>query len=378
MNAKPLRIGMIVGEASGDVLAEGLLLALQSYYPSLMIEGVLGPRVLALGGQSLYPMESLSMMGFVEPVRQLPSLLKMRRHIINYFLENPPDLFIGVDSPDFTLNVEKRLKKVGVPTVHYVSPSVWAWRKGRIKMIRHAVDLMLVLFPFEADFYRDERVRAVFVGHPLADTIPLAVDQTSARKALNLDTSRPTLAVLPGSRLGEIQHLAPLYLAVVDELRKTIPTLQVVVPLVSPGIRQAFTDLVKETELVLVDGQAQQVMQASDAVLLTSGTATLEAMLCHRPMVVAFKSSWLNSCLIRKFVDIPFFSLPNLLFNRRIVPEYFQEEATVPKLTEALLGFLENVAERELIQAEFLAMHQKLRVQASQRAAETVANMLSK
>lgn len=376
MTAKPLRIGLIVGEASGDVLAEGLLLALQARYPSLSVEGVLGPRVLALGGKTLYPMERLSIMGFIEPLKQLPHLLKMRRHLIRHFLKNPPDVFIGIDSPDFNLGIEKRLKKAGIKTIHYVSPSVWAWRQGRIKTIRAAVDLMLVLFPFEADFYRDQQVPAVFVGHPLADTIPIHVDQAQMRRDLGLSLAHPTLALLPGSRHSEIQYLAPLYVAVVNELRKTIPTLQVIVPMASPNIRQAFTALVNDSDLRLVDGQAQAVMHASDVVLLTSGTATLEAMLCHRPMVVAFKSSWLNAWLIRKLVNIAYFSLPNLLFKRRIVPEFFQEDATVPQLTAAVLAFLQHHAASESIHTEFLSMHQQLRMQASQRAADAVLGIV--
>ena len=376
MSAQSLRVGIIVGEASGDLLGEGLLLAFKQHYPSIIIEGVIGPRLQAMGGHTLYEMEALSMMGFIEPLRHLPRLLMMRHKLIKHFLQNPPDIFIGIDSPDFTLGVEKQLKKAGIKTVHYVSPSVWAWRTGRIKTIKKAVDLMLVLFPFEQNFYQDKQVPAVFVGHPLADAIPMHVDQKAVKQALHLHPELPTLAVLPGSRLSEIKYLAPLYLQVIQRLRKTIPNLQCVVPLASPKIRAAFSEIANGVNVTMIDGDAQKAMQASDVVLLTSGTATLEAMLCHRPMVVAFRSSAVNIWLIRKLVKIPFFSLPNLLFNKKVVPEFLQEDASVENLTHSLLAFFQDHTLSESVQAQFIDMHQTLRMQASQQAAAAVIKLL--
>ena len=394
-----LTIGMITGEASGDLLGADLVLALrntllatESKYTELKIVGVLGPQIIKLAEtyanisvELLYDAEALAIMGFVEPLKQLPRLLSMRKKLIQHFTHQPPNIFIGIDSPDFNLGIEKKLKQHNIKTIHYVSPSVWAWRKGRIKTIKKAVDLMLVLFPFEKKFYQDQQVNAIFVGHPLADAIPLACDKLIAREALRLSLEKsdsPVLAILPGSRLSEIEYLAPLYLETALRLKAKMKDLTCVIPIASEKIAEKF-DVIRSSvdpentlNLVKINGQAQSVMQASDVVLIASGTATLEAMLCKRPMVVAFKTSRLNALIAKLFIKLKYFSLPNLLFDKKVVPEFFQEQATVDALERELMAYFENRKNRSVIEEQFIQMHQSLKMQAGKQAAAAVLALL--
>lgn len=396
-----LTIGIITGEASGDLLGADLILALRNkllnsperhQFTAIKIIGVLGPRLQKLAedysdisAELLYDSEALAIMGFIEPLKQLPKLLKMRKRLINYFIKNPPVIFMGIDSPDFNLGIEKKLKQNKIKTIHYVSPSVWAWRKGRIKTIKKAVDLMLVLFPFEKDFYQDHQVKSVFIGHPLADNIPIEINQVAAREKLNLgltSNSDPVLAMLPGSRLGEIEYLAPLYIQTALKLKSKISDLKIVVPIASKKVEARFDEIQLNLDpenklgIVKTNGQAQVVMQASDVVLITSGTATLEAMLCKRPMVVVFKTSKFNAFIAKLFIKIKFFSLPNLLFNQKIVPEFFQEQATIENLERELINYFENKKLYLDTQEQFTEMHKILKMQASQQAADAVLALL--
>ncbi|MDT8384305.1 MAG: lipid-A-disaccharide synthase [Gammaproteobacteria bacterium] len=376
-----MRIGIVAGEASGDLLAAGLISAIRQRYPDAVFEGIAGPQMMAAGASSLFPMDRLSVMGIVEVLGRYRELLGIRRQLANHFRKHPPDVFIGVDAPDFTLGLEKQLRQAGIKTVHYVSPSVWAWRQGRVKKIARSTDLMLTLFPFEAEFYRQHQVPVKFVGHPLADTIPLQVDRSTARKALGLSMERTILAMLPGSRSNELHYLAPSFIETVRWLRQRYPALQVVVPLANEVRRaqfeQAMAQATDAPEMTLIDGQSREVMAAADVVLLASGTAALEAMLLKRPMVVAYRLSPLTYWLARWLVKVENVSLPNLLANETLVPEFIQHEATPERLGQAVLNFLENAQLSEAVNQRFNEIHQSLRQDASQHAADAVLALIS-
>lgn len=387
-----MKIAIIVGEASGDLLGAALIEQLKIIDPNLMFEGVLGPRLQALGGKALYDSERLAVMGFVEPLKRLPELLRMRRHLCRHFIDNPPDVFIGVDAPDFTLGIEKKLKKLGIKTVHYVSPSVWAWRQGRIKTIKKAVDLMLVLFPFEVDFYKKHGVPAVYVGHPMAMSIELNCRGGSCARPFGSDEwagTRPAptthlqcLAVLPGSRHSEIAHMAPIFLQAAMKLKQTFSDLRLISPMASPSIREHFlkikAEIAPNLEMQLFDGRADEVLAQSDCALITSGTATLQAMLHQCPMVVGFKTSTFNAWLIRKLYRHQFFALPNILFNKKIVPEYFQKAMTVEQIYQSMKNLLENQDVAQAMAKEFLGMHKKLREPAADAGARAIVNLIDK
>lgn len=372
MMNRVLRVGLIVGEASGDLLGAALIEQLKKIYPDLTFEGVLGPRLQALGGKTLYESERLAVMGFVEPLKRLPELLRMRTNLCAHFIKNPPDVFIGVDAPDFTLGIEKKLKRYGIKTVHYVSPSVWAWRQGRIKTIKKAVDLMLVLFPFEADFYRQHQVPVAYVGHPMARDIALEGRQP---------VSMQTLAILPGSRHSEISHMTEPFLKTAFLLKQKFPHLRFISPMASPTIREHFLKI-KETvapdlEIELRDGQADEVLAISDCALITSGTATLQAMLHHCPMVVAYKTAAFNAWLIRKLYRQKYFALPNILCDKRVVEEYFQENVTSEQLSTSLEVLLENNTVREEVIRDFVRMHEILRGPAEDAGARAIQPLLA-
>src|SRR5690606_4345211 len=286
-----LRIGIVVGEASGDILGAGLMVALRKHFPEAEFSGIGGPRMLALGFHSFFPQDRLAVMGLVEPLKRLPELLKIRRFLRDHFSENPPDVFIGIDSPDFNLTLEGDLKEHGIPTVHYVSPSVWAWRQKRIIKIARSVDLMLTLLPFEAEFYERHQVPVEFVGHHLADEIPLEVDAAAARKDLHLAPNARVVALMPGSRSTEVEKHAPVFLRAAALCLKRDPGLQFVIPAAnSDRYRQLHIQLNQFADLpvLLVNGgQSQKVMIAANVVLLASGTTALEALLLKRPMVIA-------------------------------------------------------------------------------------------
>ena len=380
MTNRPLRIGLVVGEASGDQLGAGLIAALQKIHPNAIFEGVSGPKMQALGCTSLYPMETLSVMGLVEPLKRLPELLRMRRGLVDHFIAQPPDVFIGIDAPDFNLGIELRLKKAGIPTVHYVSPSVWAWRQGRIKKIARAVDHMLTLLPFEADFYQRHNVPVTFVGHHLADELPLQPDMLGARAQLNLPSDKPIIALLPGSRQSEVALLGQLFLDAARLCLKENPELLFVLPAANPARRQQIDAMLAEAgdlPVTVLDGQSHLVMEAADVVLLASGTTALEAMLLKKPMVVSYKTGWLTHAIISRMLKVPYVSLPNLLAGRELVPEVLQDDATAERLAELLLARLGDSALAIKLRSEFTQIHQQIKCNGNEKAAEAILAVIT-
>ena len=341
--SRRLTIAMIAGEASGDILGAGLIRALRRRYPDARFVGIGGDEMIAEGFHSLVPMERLSVMGLVEVLGRIRELFQIRRRLLDYLLDNRPDVVIGIDSPDFTLAVERRCREAGIATVHYVSPSVWAWRQSRIHTIARSVDLMLTLFPFEARFYEEHDVPVAFVGHPLADRIPMMPDPASARSTLGLVPDAPVLAVLPGSRAGEVARLGGLFLDTARWLQDRQSDLQLVIPCVNRErerqIRALVAQRAVQLPVTIVRGQSRRVMAAADVVLLASGTATLEAMLLKKPMVVGYRLSAISYRLLSRLVSVPHVALPNLLAGESLVPERLQDEATPETLGAPTLNW---------------------------------------
>lgn len=377
-----MRVGIVAGEASGDALGAGLIEALRARVPDAVFEGVAGPRMVAAGCRALFPASRLAVMGLVEVLRHLPDLLRVRRALLRHFLAAPPDVFIGIDSPDFNLGLERRLRAAGVPTVHYVSPSVWAWREGRVRGIARAADLVLTLFPFEPAFYARHGVAAEFVGHPAADAIAGGGDARAARRALGLDEDRPTVTLLPGSRLGEIERLGPAFLGAATLLARRRPRLQFVAPMASREIGARFGALCAAMAgappVVCVEGRAHEAMTAADVVLLASGTATLEALLLRRPMVVAYRLAPLTHAILKGLglLKIERYALPNILAGRDVVPEFMQDQARAEPLALAVESLLDDHAARHAMLTAFDAIHAELRRGASERAASAVLALL--
>lgn len=377
----PLRIGIVVGETSGDLLAADLCKELKRRQIPFSVSGIAGPELQQQGVRSLFPMERLSVMGLGEILKQLPQLLRCRREITEYFIAHPPDVFIGVDAPEFNLDLEKKLKNHGIRTLHYVSPSVWAWRRWRLKKIAKAVDLMLCLFPFEKCFYEEHDIPVQFVGHPSADEIPCTIDSLAARKTLGLPESAAIIAILPGSRRNEINYLGELFLKTAQRCYQQNPKLVFVVAMVNQEREQQFMQLAKQITpnlpLQLVRGQSRQVMTAANVVLLASGTATLEAMLLKKPMVVAYRMSKLSYWMAKLLIKVDYIALPNLLAKKLLVPEFIQEKANVDNLSQALLYYLNNADIVSKLEKEFLVLHQQLRCHASKQAVDAVLKILS-
>ncbi len=365
---------------SGDRLGASLMLAIRARVPEVQFEGIGGPLMKAAGLDSLYPMEALSVMGLVEPLKNLPELLRMRRGLSRHFLSRPPAAFIGIDAPDFNLGLELKLHGAGIKTVHYVSPSVWAWRQGRIKKIARAVDHMLTLLPFEADFYRRHKVPVTFVGHPLADELPLEPNRDAARTALGMTADDgPLLAILPGSRKGEIEHLGCLFLETAQRCQQALPALRFLIPAANAARRQQLDALLRDfpnLPVQIFDGQSHEVMAAADAVLLASGTTALEAMLLKKPMVVSYKTGWLSHAIISRMLKVPYVSLPNLLAGETLVPELLQKEATVDQLSEQVLAALGESDQRSALLQRFTELHRTLRGGAGERAANAVLSLM--
>ena len=379
MPGDTLRIGIVAGEASGDILGSRLLASLKTRYPVVQAEGIGGPLMLAEGMQTLYPMERLSVMGLVEPLKRLPELLRIRRQLFTHFTQNPPDVFLGIDAPDFNLHLETRLRSAGCRTAHLVSPSIWAWRQSRIHKIRRAVDLMLCLFPFETAIYDEHGVKAEFVGHPLADEIPLVVSKQSAREQLGLVPEGKLVGLLPGSRSGEVKMLAPLFLQCARELLRTDPSLSFVLPAANASRRRELETMLgqhSELPVRLLDGQSRLAMAAADGLLLASGTATLEAMLYKRPMVVAYRMGAFSWFVISRMVRTPFAALPNILAGRALVPEWLQHEATVANISGSLRAILvDSDAARHQV-AMFDSQHRALRLGSADRVAAALAALV--
>ncbi len=377
-----MRIAMVAGETSGDMLGAGLVKSLKERYPDAEFEGIGGPLMQAHGFNSFVPMERLSVMGLVEVLGRLFELLKVRRDLIKHWIANPPDVFIGIDSPDFTLTLEEKLRAAGIKTVHYVSPSVWAWRQKRVLKIERAVDLMLTLFPFEARFYEQHDVPVKFVGHHLADKIPFETPIAPARETLGLDASGPVVCLMPGSRGSEVQRLGELFLRTAELMRRRRPELQFIIPAASVERRNQIEALLADYPVNLpvkvVLGQSHTCMAAADAILLASGTATLEAMLLKKPMVVSYIVAPLTYHILKRLVTQEYLSLPNLLAGRELVPEYIQHEATAEHLSAALLVRLEDSDAAHQLHETYLFIHRQLKRDADHEAAAAIAELIGK
>ncbi len=375
-----LYVGIVVGEASGDILGAALITELRKHFPDAEFSGIGGSRMLAQGFHSWFPQDRLAVMGLVEPLKRLPELLKIRRFLRDHFTARRPAVFIGIDAPDFTIPLEGMLKTQGIPTVHYVSPSVWAWRQKRVFTIARNVDLMLTLLPFEAKFYEQHKVPVEFVGHHLADEIPLEIDQAKARRDLHLDPSARIVALLPGSRGGEVEKLGPVFMDAAVECLQRDPTLQFIIPAAnSDRYRQLHLQLGRYAEcpIQLINGQSQTVMAAADVVLMASGTTTLEAMLLKRPMVIAYKVGALTWSIMSRLIKTPFVGLPNLLAGKQLVPELLQDKATPQNLAAAVMHYFEHPEQTQALRQTFYDMHSTLKRNASARAAEAIAKLIN-
>lgn len=375
-----MRIGLVAGEASGDLLGAGLIGALQEQMPGVRVEGVAGNAMQAAGCEVWAPSEALAVMGLIEPLREIPRLLSLRRELIRRWQAAPPDVFVGIDAPDFNLGLERALKAAGIPTVHYVSPSVWAWRQRRIHKIARSVDKVLCLLPFEKAFYDGHGVAAEFVGHPLADRMPQNIDRAATRRALGLEAGR-VVTVMPGSRMSEVSRLGPVFAATAARLCEAYPDIAFVTPLASSRTRTFFAKCLHEARVqsrfTLLDGQSEAAIIAGDAVLLASGTAALETALLGRSMVAAYRLAPLTYALARLFrlVKVRHFTLPNHLTPEPLVPEFLQGEANAVALCSAVAGLLDDDARRDAIERRFRSLRNELARGASARAAAAVLAM---
>ncbi len=380
MTRRSKLFGIVVGEASGDLLGAALIPALRAIYPDAQFVGIAGPQMQALGAQTLAPMERLSVMGLVEVLGRLRELIGLRARLFSELAGRQIDAFIGIDAPDFNLGLEQRFKALGIPTFHYVSPSVWAWRPGRVKVIRRACDRVLCLLPFEPAFYERHGVDAVFVGHPLADELPLRNERQPERERLGLAADRPVLALLPGSRQGEVQRIGPVLHAALQPFLAQNPQWQVAIAAINAErrqqIEQIFADSLDRIRIFDASwGQnvGRRVMQAADQVWLASGTASLEAMLIGRPMLVLYRFHWLTYLLARCLVKIQLYSLPNLLAGHDLVPELIQTQAQ----PEHVLAMSARIAQQqEELTQQFAVLHRQLRCHASERAAAAIQEVL--
>jgi lipid-A-disaccharide synthase len=370
---------MVAGEASGDILGANLIRALKKQFPNACFEGIGGPKMQAEGFHSLYQMDRLSVMGLLEPLKRLPELLRIRRAIVKRYSSHKPAAFIGIDSPDFNTNIECKLRSVGVKTVHYVSPSVWAWRQGRIKKIKKSVDLMLTLLPFEADFYREYQVPVQFVGHPLASEFPEQPDRAAACLDLQLDPQSAVVCIMPGSRASEVELLTALFLDSAQRVKDgAYADLQVVIPAANEARYQQIQSVVAaypELNARLIMGQSHRAMEAADAVLLASGTTALEAMLLKKPMVVSYRFGALTYAVLSLLVKTPYASIPNLLANKMLVPELIQNQASIENLSAAVIDALDPV-NRERLHNEFTHLQKQLAVDSGTTAANAIKALL--
>jgi len=377
-----VRVAIVAGETSGDALGAALIEALRARVSELRVAGVAGPKMRAAGCEPLADAHELSVMGLLEVLPHLPRLLRLRARLARQILRLQPDVFIGVDYQQFNLGLAQRLKPRGIATVQYVSPQVWAWRQGRVTTIGRAFDLVLCLLPFEPDFYREHTVAARFVGHPLADQIPMQADRAAARATLGLDAGSSVLALLPGSRLGEVQRLSTPFLRAAGLLAARRPGLQIIAPMAAPAVRQEFERSLAELETQLsvriLDGQARTALTAADAALVTSGTATLEALLCRCPMVVAYRVGAVTALLLRRLrlVRLPYFALPNLLAQEALAPEFLQEAVQPQPMAQALERLLDDAPRRAYLQRRFQSIHESLRQDGAALAAEAVLQLL--
>lgn len=376
----PLRIALVAGEVSGDLLGAALIAALRERFPDAIFFGIAGPKMREAGCEPWYSIDALSVMGLAEVLKHLPRLLRLRAEIVSRLVSDPPDVFIGIDAPDFNLGVETQLRKRGIRTVHYVSPSVWAWRRYRIHKIRRAVDLMLTLFPFEEAFYASSHIPARFIGHPLADVLQSEPPEL-ARRRIGLDPGGPVVALLPGSRRSEVNRLLPPFLATARWLLQRRPELRFVLPTAG----SATEALVRETlaaedplPVTVLPQGARDAMSAADVVLLASGTAALEAMLLERPMVVAYRLHPLSYAIASRLLRVESFSLPNLLLNERAIPEFTQRDVTPEILGPALIRWLDGGPSRDALVAKFGKARMRLALGAAKQGADAIAALLGR
>ncbi len=371
-----MRIALVAGEASGDQLGAGLVRAIRRRHPDARFEGIAGPRMIEAGCASVYPMERLSVMGLVEVIGRYLELLPVRAKLARDLAADPPDVFVGIDAPDFNLSLEARLRRAGVPTVHYVSPSVWAWRGWRVRKIARAVDRMLTLFPFEAPIYERQGVPVSYVGHPLADAIAPHTDRATSRTALGLPPEGTVIGLLPGSRVGEVERLAASIVGAARWLVARRPELSFVAPMATSAVRERFEAALGThgagLRCTVVDGQARTAMGASDVVLLASGTASLETMLVKRPMVITYRMAPATWAIGRRLLYVDHVGLPNILAGGSLVPELLQDAATPERLGAAVLAWLEDPAACARLDERFAALHATLACDADERAADAV------
>lgn len=376
MSPRPLTIAIIAGETSGDILGAGLIRALKARHPTARFVGVAGPLMQAEGCEAWYEMEELAVMGIVEVLGRLPRLLKIRRDLTQRFIDLKPDVFVGIDAPDFNITLEGRLKRAGIRTIHYVSPSVWAWRQKRVFKIGRNTNLVLAFLPFEKAFYDRFGVPCRFIGHTMADAMPMQPDKLAARRQLGITDNALCLALLPGSRGAEVEMLSEDFLKTAQLLRMHYPALEIVVPLVNAKRREQFEQIkahvAPELPMHLLDGKGREAMIASDAALLASGTAALECMLAKCPMVVGYRMKPFTFWLAKRLVKTPYVSLPNLLAGRELVKELLQDECQPAALAAALEPLLHAGVERDRLLQEFYEMHQQIRWNADEQAADAV------
>jgi lipid-A-disaccharide synthase len=380
-NGRAWRIALVAGEASGDLLGSHLIESLRGRLPAARFFGIGGPKMEAAGFEAWYPAESLAVRGYVEVLRQLPSILRIRSELRPRLIAASPDLFIGVDAPDFNLGLERALKARGITTAHYVSPSLWAWRGDRIHKMKHACAKVLCLFPFEPELYSKAGVSASYVGHPLADMLPDTPDRAGAREQFRIPAGRRVIALLPGSRQSELKHMADLFVQTAKLIQRQLKNAQFLVPLLSRETRRQFEDALyrnqaEDLPLTILFGHAHLAMTACDGVLLASGTAALEAALLKRPMVVTYKVPWLSYAIGRPKVFVPYISLPNILAGRFVVPEIFQDEATPEVLAQALVNQIGDKEVRLRQEQVFQDIHDQLRRNTAERLAEALLPLL--
>lgn len=381
--AELLRVGMVAGEASGDLLAAHLIAALKARRRSMVFAGIGGPRMIAEGFESHYPIEKLSVRGYTEVLRHYTEIMGIRRRLTKAMIRERPDLFIGVDSSEFNLGLERRLKDAGIPTVHYVSPSVWAWRRGRVKRIARAVNRILVMFPFEKPIYEQAGIPVSYVGHPLADVIPLEPKKDEARAQLRLPGGKLIVALLPGSRRSEVHYMASAFILAAHRLRQEIHDVHFVCPTVTRATRDLVERALHEHQLTdlpltLLFGHSHEALAAADLALVASGTATLETALFKTPMVIAYRQSPISWRLMRRMLYLPYVGMPNILAGERLVPELLQDDATPAALSAALLALWRDKPARERQLARFHEIHHLLRQNTAEKAAEAVLGMLEK
>lgn len=374
------RIGMVAGEASGDLLAGLMLGGMKQRWPGLQTFGIGGPRMAEQGFQAWWPHEKLAVNGLVEVLQHFPELYRIRRDLGDRLLRERPDAFIGVDAPDFNLGLEKRLKRAGIRSIHFVSPSIWAWRGKRILTIGESVDHVLCLFPFEPEIYRKQGIAATYVGHPLADAIPLVPPRAESRAALGLSESDQVVALLPGSRRSEVRNIAPRVLAAAALMHRQRPGLRYVLPVV-PGRLDIIEPLIAEhapgVPIDVLHGRSHEALAACDVTLIASGTATLEAALFKKPMVITYVVHWLTAMMMRRMGYLPWVGLPNILLRESAVPEFLQEAATPQALAEATLAWLDDAPRSEALAQRFLNLHHELRRNTAEAARHAIEEILA-